>query len=169
MWYDEMILKKYKMICVENEAKRFNMQRCFKSCDEWFRYQISVKENKLKNTVQINTGKTTLGCTKNGSERFSDENFTPQRTVQNGSVSGTVQNGSERFWTICVFWYFLQRTVQNGFLAHVLGLCFGICFFNIKVLSWKRGLKALKLLMEGKGSFFIKKWRGKEKRLTLCK
>ena len=61
---------------------------------------------------------TTLGCTKNGSERFSDENFTPQRTVQNGSVSGTVQNGSELF---AFFGYFLQRTVQNGFLADVLG------------------------------------------------
>ena len=157
------------MICVENEAKWFNMQWCFKSYDEWLRYQISVKENKLKNIVQINTENTTLGCTKNGSERFSDENFTPQRTVQNGSVSVTVQNGSERFWTICVFWYFLQRTVQNGFLADVLGLCFGTWFFHIKILSWKRGLKAVKLLMKGKGSFYIKKCRSKEKRLTLCK
>ena len=150
------------MICVENEAKWFNMQWCFQSYDEWLRYQISVKENKFKNTVQINTENTTLWCTKNGSERFSDENFTPQRTVQNGSVSVTVQNGSERFWSICVFWYFLQRTVQNDFLGHVLGLCFGRCFFNIKILSWKRGLKAVKLLMKGKGSFYIKKCRSKE-------
>ena len=158
------------MICVENEAKWFNMQWCFKSHDEWLRYQISVKENKLKNTVQINTEKnTTLGCTKNGSERFSDENFTPQRTVQNGSVSGTVQNGSERFWTICVFWVLSTKNGSEGFPGRCLGACFGTCFLNIKILSWKRGLKGLKLLMKGKGSFYFKKCRSKEKRLTLCK
>ena len=145
------------MICVENEAKWFNMQWCFKSYDEWLRYQISVKENKLKNIVQINTEKHYFGMHK---ERF--------RTVLWWKLHPS-KNGSERFWTICVFWYFLQRTVQNGFLADVLGLCFGTCFFNIKILSWKRGLKAVKLLMKGKGSFYIKKCRSKEKRLTLCK
>ena len=59
-----------------------------------------------------------------------------QRTVQNGSLMKTsplkerfrtvpfperfrtVQNGSELF---AFFGYFLQRTVQNGFLADVLG------------------------------------------------
>jgi hypothetical protein len=66
----------------------------------------------LKNTVQINTGKTTLGCTKNGSERFSDENFTPQRTVQNGSVSVTVQNGSELFAFFGTFYKERFRTVS---------------------------------------------------------
>ena len=59
-----------------------------------------------------------------------------QRTVQNGSLMKTSPLKErfrtvpfpERFRAICVFWYFLQRTVQNGFLAHVLGLCFGTCF-----------------------------------------
>ena len=136
------------MICVENEAKWFNMQWCFQSYDEWLRYQISVKENKLKNIVQINTENTTLGCTKNGSERFSDENFTPQRTVQNGSVSGTVQS----------YLRFLVLSTKNGserFPGRCLGAVFWHMFFQYQNLSWKRGLKALKLLMKGKGSFYI--------------
>ena len=157
------------MICVENEAKWFNMQWCFKSHDEWLRYQISVKENKLKNTVQINTEKHYFGMHKERFRTVSDENFTPQRTVQNGSVSGTVQNGSERFWTICVFWVLSTKNGSERFPGRCLGACFGTCFLNIKILSWKRGLKGLKLLMKGKGSFYIKKCRSKEKRLTLCK
>ena len=157
------------MICVENEAKWFNMQWCFKSYDEWLRYQISVKENKLKNIVQINTENTTLGCTKNGSERFSDENFTPQRTVQNGSVSVTVQNGSELFAFFGTFYKERFRTVSwqmswGCVLAHVFSISIFYDFW-----CWKRGLKAVKLLMKGKGSFYIKKCRSKEKRLTLCK
>ena len=154
------------MICVENEAKWFNMQWCFKSYDEWLRYQISVKENKLKNIVQINTEKHYFGMHK---ERFRTVLWWKLHPSKNGSEMFRFRNGSERFWTICVFWYFLQRTVQNGFLADVLGLCFGTWFFHIKILSWKRGLKAVKLLMKGKGSFYIKKCRSKEKRLTLCK
>ena len=102
-------------------------------------------------------------------ERFRTVLWWKLHPSKNGSERFRFRNGSERFWTICVFWYFLQRTVQNGFLADVLGLCFGTCFFHIKILSWKRGLKAVKLLMKGKGSFYIKKCRSKEKRLTLCK
>ena len=70
----------------------------------------------------------------------------PPISVQNGSVSGTVQNGSERFRTVqngserfrTVLNYLhvlelstVQRTVQNGFLAHVLGLRCGTGFFSI--------------------------------------
>ena len=79
-------------------------------------------KNKLKNIFQNNEKETLL--------------WEAQRTVQNGSLVKmsplkqrfrtvsfperfrTVQNGSELF---AFFGYFLQRTVQNGFLADVLG------------------------------------------------
>ena len=157
------------MICVENEAKWFNMQWCFKSYDEWLRYQISVKENKLKNTVQINTEKHYFGMHK---ERFRTVLWWKLHPSKNGSERFRFRNGSERFRTVLNYLRFLVLSTKNGserFPGRCLGACFGTCFLNIKILSWKRGLKGLKLLMKGKGSFYIKKCRSKEKRLTLCK
>ena len=148
------------MICVENEAKWFNTQWCFNSYDEWLRYQVSVKENKMKNTVQINTEKHYFGMHK---ERF--------RTVLWWKLHPS-KNGSERFRTVLNYLRFSVLSTKNGserFPGRCLGAVFWHMFFQYQNLSWKRGLKALKLLMKGKGGFYIKKSRSKEKRLTLCK
>ena len=102
-------------------------------------------------------------------ERFRTVLWWKLHPSKNGSERFRSRNGSERFWTICVFWVLSTKHGSERFPGRCLGACFGTCFLNIKILSWKRGLKGLKLLMKGKGSFYIKKCRSKEKRLTLCK
>ena len=88
-------------------------------------------KNKLKNIFQNNKKETLL--------------WEAHRTVQNGSLVKmsplkqrfrtvsfperfrTVQNGSERFWTICVCWNFLQGSER--FPGTFLGAVFSHMFF----------------------------------------
>ena len=122
------------------------------------------KRKQVENTVQINTEKHYFGMHK---ERF--------RTVLWWKLHPS-KNGSERFRfrfrTVLNYLRFLGTFYKERFRTVSWQMSWGVfwhMFLNIKILSWKRGLKGLKLLMKGKGSFYIKKCRSKEKRLTLCK
>ena len=76
----------------------------------------------------------------------------PHRTVQNGSVSGTVQKGCELFAFFGTF-YKERFTTVSWHMSW--GCVVAHAFFNIERLSWKLGLKTLKLWMKGTGSFYV--------------
>ena len=147
-WND--IKRDYDLICVDMKWTDPILTHALNQMNDWnSRYRQKKTSKKYRpNKYQKNT---TLVCTKNGSERFSGENFTPPHFgserfgLWNGSERfRTVQNGSERFRTVLNYLHVLelstvQRTVQNGFLAHVLGLRCRSCFLQyrkVKLKAW---------------------------------